>query len=128
MLDTDWCCTETDCNGFWFNANHSMTNWIDAWRIVASHSRKFRAVVGAGLKNEIRRVVTGKSWGSGPFCDASFFEPGLGTAAVGAQWASGPQQFQWRAAAEQAAGLLLRNSIQVVVIGVVYIYIYIIYI
>ena len=24
MLDSDWCCTETDCNGFWFNANHSL--------------------------------------------------------------------------------------------------------
>ncbi|OLQ09430.1 hypothetical protein AK812_SmicGene6958 [Symbiodinium microadriaticum] len=73
MLDTDWCCTETDCNAFWFNANHSMTDWIEAWRVVARRSRQFRAVVAAALKNswnEIRRVTTGKSWGSGPFCDA----------------------------------------------------------
>ena len=33
-------------------------------------------VVGAGLKNEIRAITTGKSWGSGAYCDASFFDPG----------------------------------------------------
>ncbi|CAE6968743.1 unnamed protein product [Symbiodinium sp. CCMP2592] len=110
MLDTDWCCTETDCNAFWFNANHSMTDWIEAWRVVARRSRQFKAVVAAGLKNEIRRVTTGKSWGSGPFCDASFFQPGLGNEPVGAQWATGPKHLQWRAAAEHAGFVVLEEN------------------
>lgn len=31
------------------------------------------AVIGAGLKNEIRAVMSGRSWGTGVSCDANFF-------------------------------------------------------
>ena len=30
-------------------------------------------MVGAGLKNEIRAVISGRSWGQGASCDANFF-------------------------------------------------------
>ena len=75
-LDTDWCCSDNDCNGFWFNAQHQEEDWLEAWRKVAKMSRPYKAVVGAGLKNEIRAMISGKSWGSGPFCPAEIFDRG----------------------------------------------------
>ena len=76
-LDTDWCCSDNDCNGFWFNAHHPEEHWVDAWRKVAKMSLPYKAVLGAGLKNEIRAMISGKSWGSGAFCSAGFFDRGL---------------------------------------------------
>lgn len=75
-LDTDWCCSDNDCNGFWFNEHHPEEDWLEAWRKVVKMSRPYKAVVGAGLKNEIRAMMTGKSWGSGAFCSADIFDKG----------------------------------------------------
>ena len=75
-LDTDWCCSDNDCNGFWFNAHHPEEDWLEAWRKVAKMSSPYKAVVGAGLKNEIRAMISGKSWGSGAFCSADVFDRG----------------------------------------------------
>ena len=76
-LDTDWCCSDNDCNGFWFNAHHPEEHWVDAWRKVAKMSLPYKAVLGAGLKNEIRAMISSKSWGSGAFCSAGFLDRGL---------------------------------------------------
>lgn len=120
MLDTDWCCSDNDCNGFWFNAQHQEEDWLEAWRKVAKMSRPYKAVVGAGLKNEIRAMISGKSWGSGPFCPAEIFDRGHENIAnfTAATWASGPSALQWRAAAERAGQqILLENPNLLISIG-----------
>lgn len=113
MLDTDWCCSDNDCNGFWFNAHHPEEHWVDAWRKVAKMSLPYKAVLGAGLKNEIRAMISGKSWGSGAFCSAGFFDRGHVeniTNFTAATWSSGPSSLQWRAAAERAGYAILEEN------------------
>lgn len=62
--DADWCCTETDENGLWWNSRYSETAWIGDWRTLVQRYRDQPAVVGADLRNE-PRGASGKrpTWG-----------------------------------------------------------------
>ena len=62
--DADWCCTETDENGLWWNGRYSETAWIGDWRTLVQRYRDQPAVVGADLRNE-PRGASGKrpTWG-----------------------------------------------------------------
>jgi len=62
----DWCCSETDGNGLWYNAEYPEANWLADWRTIARRYRDQKWVVGADLRNELRN---GAAWG-GP--DAKF--------------------------------------------------------
>ena len=56
----DWCCSETDGNGLWYNAEYPEKNWLDDWRNIARRYKDQRWVVGADLRNELR---SGAAWG-----------------------------------------------------------------
>jgi endoglucanase len=56
----DWCCSETDGNGLWYNAEHPETKWLADWQMMTSRYRKQPWVVGADLRNELR---SGAAWG-----------------------------------------------------------------
>ncbi len=56
----DWCCSETDGNGLWYNAEYPETKWIGDWKIMARRYRNQPWVVGADLRNELR---DGATWG-----------------------------------------------------------------
>ena len=64
--DADWCCSDSDENGLWWNSRYSETAWIGDWRGMAQRYRDQKAVIGFDLRNELR-PANGKTptWGSG---------------------------------------------------------------
>ena len=52
--DADWCCTDTDENGLWWNSRYSELAWVSDWRAMALRYRDQPAVVGVDLRNELR--------------------------------------------------------------------------
>jgi endoglucanase len=56
----DWCCSENDGNGLWYNPEYPETKWLADWRAMARRYRKQPWVVGADLRNELRN---GAAWG-----------------------------------------------------------------
>lgn len=60
MSRADWCCSETDDNGLWYNAEYPETKWLADWKTIVHRYRKQPWVVGADLRNELR---SGAAWG-----------------------------------------------------------------
>lgn len=60
MSRADWCCSETDDNGLWYNREYPETKWLADWQAIARRYRKQPWVVGADLRNELR---SGAAWG-----------------------------------------------------------------
>jgi endoglucanase len=58
--NADWCCSNTDGNGFWYNAQYPESSWIADWKGMSRYAGK-AAVIGADLRNEPRGPV----WGGG---------------------------------------------------------------
>ena len=56
----DWCCSETDGNGLWYNAEYPEAKWLEDWARMARRYRDEPWVVGADLRNELR---SGAAWG-----------------------------------------------------------------
>ena len=60
MSNADWCCSETDGNGLWYNAEYPEAKWLADWGTIVRRYKKERGVVGADLRNELR---SGAAWG-----------------------------------------------------------------
>jgi len=60
MSRADWCCTESDENGLWYNSEYPETKWLADWQAIAHRYRNQPWVVGADLRNELR---SGATWG-----------------------------------------------------------------
>jgi endoglucanase len=60
MSRADWCCSDTDDNGLWYNREYPETNWQADWQAIAERYRKQPWVIGADLRNELR---SGAAWG-----------------------------------------------------------------
>ena len=56
----DWCCSETDGNGLWYNADYPEPKWLGDWQAIVRRYRNQPWVVGADLRNELRN---GAAWG-----------------------------------------------------------------
>lgn len=56
----DWCCSETDGNGLWYNQAYPETSWVADWQTIARRYRHEAWVVGADLRNELRSDA---AWG-----------------------------------------------------------------
>src|SRR5277367_5937848 len=56
----DWCCSETDGNGLWYNAEYPETKWLADWQTIVRRYKHEPWVVGADLRNELR---SGAAWG-----------------------------------------------------------------
>lgn len=56
----DWCCSETDGNGLWYNQDYPEARWLEDWKTIARRYRRQKWVVGADLRNELR---SGAAWG-----------------------------------------------------------------
>jgi len=56
----DWCCTETDGNGLWYDADYPESKWLADWQTIVRRYRRQPWVVGADLRNELR---SGAAWG-----------------------------------------------------------------
>lgn len=62
--DADWCCSESDENGLWWNSRYSELAWVGDWRAMVLRYRDQPAVVGVDLRNE-PRAASGRApvWG-----------------------------------------------------------------
>ncbi len=60
MSNADWCCSETDGNGLWYNAEYPESKWLADWQTIVRRYKGERWVVGADLRNELRG---GAVWG-----------------------------------------------------------------
>ena len=56
----DWCCSETDGNGLWYNTDYPEDHWLADWKAIARRYRNQPWVIGADLRNELR---SGATWG-----------------------------------------------------------------
>lgn len=56
----DWCCSETDGNGLWYNADYPEKAWLADWETIVRRYRAQNWVIGADLRNELRN---GAAWG-----------------------------------------------------------------
>ena len=56
----DWCCTETDGNGLWYNADYPESKWLADWQNIVRRYKRQPWVTGADLRNELR---SGAAWG-----------------------------------------------------------------
>ena len=56
----DWCCSDTDGNGLWYNRDYPETQWLADWQTIVRRYRGQPWVVGADLRNELR---SGTMWG-----------------------------------------------------------------
>jgi len=56
----DWCCSETDGNGLWYNTEYSEPKWLADWQVIVRRYKRQPWVVGADLRNELR---SGAAWG-----------------------------------------------------------------
>ena len=60
MSRADWCCSEKDGNGLWYNADYPESKWLADWRRIVGRYKHERWVIGADLRNELR---SGAAWG-----------------------------------------------------------------
>lgn len=60
MSRADWCCSEEDGNGLWYNPEYPESKWLADWRTIAGRYKHERWVIGADLRNELR---SGAAWG-----------------------------------------------------------------
>lgn len=60
MSRADWCCSDTDDNGLWYNREYPETKWLADWQVIARRYRRQPWVVGTDLRNELR---SGAAWG-----------------------------------------------------------------
>jgi len=60
MSQADWCCSEKDGNGLWYNAEYPESKWLADWRTITGRYKHEQWVIGADLRNELR---SGAAWG-----------------------------------------------------------------
>ena len=60
MSGADWCCSETDGNGLWYNREYPEKKWLEDWQAIARRYSQQPWVAGADLRNELR---SGATWG-----------------------------------------------------------------
>jgi|SRR5579863_2436038 len=84
----DWCCSETDGNGLWWNAEYPEAKWLEDWEAMARRYREQPWVVGADLRNELRN---------------------------GAAWGGTDAKLDWHAAAERGGAAVLRGNAKLLV-------------
>mmetsp|Transcript_38938 Transcript_38938/g.70894 ORF Transcript_38938/g.70894 Transcript_38938/m.70894 type:complete len:414 (-) Transcript_38938:59-1300(-) len=89
MSDGDWCCSNTDGNGLWYNERWPTSSWLQAHSIVAARYANTDAVVGAELRNELR-VAT------------------INGIAISPTWCTEVESSDWRSAAI-SAGLAVHS-------------------
>ncbi|KAA6463290.1 glycoside hydrolase family 5 protein [Acidobacteria bacterium AB60] len=84
----DWCCSETDGNGLWYNDQYPEEKWLADWMALARRYAHQPWVVGADLRNELRN---------------------------GATWGGLNPKLDWHAAAERGGAAVLRGNSRLLV-------------
>ncbi len=82
-----WCCSPTDSEGLWYSDAYTEDQFFDHWAAMATRYRSNPLVVGADLRNELRRNHT-------TYCT----------------WGFGSPETDWHAAAEEAGRRVLEAN------------------
>jgi hypothetical protein len=85
----DWCCSESDGNGLWYNPEYPEENWLADWQSIVRRYKDQPWVIGADLRNELRS---------------------------GAQWGGSDPRLDWHAAAERGGNAVLAANPNLLVI------------
>jgi endoglucanase len=88
MSRADWCCSESDGNGLWYNAEYPESKWLADWETIVHRYKNQPWVVGADLRNELRS---------------------------GAQWGGSDPKLDWHAAAERGGNAVLGANAKLLV-------------
>ncbi len=80
MSRADWCCSESDDNGLWYNAEYPESKWLADWETIVRRYKNQPWAIGADLRNELRS---------------------------GAQWGGSDPKLDWHAAAERGGNAVL---------------------
>jgi endoglucanase len=80
MSRADWCCSESDGNGLWYNPEYPEDKWLADWVTIVRRYQHQSWVVGADLRNELRN---------------------------GARWGGAAPGLDWHAAAERGGNTVL---------------------
>jgi endoglucanase len=83
MSRADWCCSESDGNGLWYNAEYPEGQWLEDWQTMVRRYKHEAWVVGADLRNELRS---------------------------GAQWGGSDPKVDWHGAAERCGNLIVDEN------------------
>ena len=89
MSRADWCCSETDGNGLWYNPEYPESQWLTDWQTMVRRYQHQPWVVGADLRNELRN---------------------------GAAWGGPDPKLDWHAAAERGGNAILAVNPRLLVI------------
>ncbi len=84
----DWCCSETDGNGLWYNDEYPEAKWLADWQNIVRRYRNQKWVIGADLRNELRN---------------------------GAAWGGNNPKLDWHAAAERGGAAVLKANPELLV-------------
>jgi endoglucanase len=84
----DWCCSNVDGEGLWYDATYTEAKWIADWKAMIARYASQPAVVGADLRNEPRSVC-------------------IDGGCVMAAWGGGDPSTDWRAAAQRGGDAVL---------------------
>lgn len=66
MSNAGWCCSTTDNNELWYNADYPQANWVADWQTLVTRYRSNPGVIGVDLRNEPRSPAT---WGGSSSTD-----------------------------------------------------------
>ena len=66
MSNANWCCSNTDGNTLWYNAQYPESSWLADWQSLATRYAGQPMVIGADLRNEPRYNAT---WGGSAATD-----------------------------------------------------------
>jgi len=104
MSDPDWCCSNDDRNGLWYNTRYPYENWINDWKGLVARYVKQPAVVAVDLRNELRTS-----------CD---FPDGCRTPV----WGGGNPNIDWHLAAQNAGNAIhsVNPTLLIIVEGLSY--------
>jgi endoglucanase len=58
--DAEWCCSSTDGNTLWYNADYPQSAWLSDWESMAAQFESIPQVIGVDLRNEPRGSA---AWG-----------------------------------------------------------------
>jgi endoglucanase len=65
---SQWCCSGNDNDGLWYNNAFTEDQWVNDWKMLAKRYKNNPYVVGADLRNELRRnnkLNLSPKWGGG---------------------------------------------------------------